>query len=278
MSIIVSFRQFAVSHGYYAMSTADAYISDIRSFQSWGIKHGKLACWHQVNTLLIEDYIADLVSEGVEFTTINRKISALSAFFGFLCDKFGMVTNPCSSVSRLKATRREREAISLDAIRNVLSSISVSLECKALICLICESGLRIGECMALRQSDIDFERKEIHLLGKGRVQRVVYFGDMAALLLKQLIANRHNDCLLFPKSRRDYNYMVHCALAPLLGKQRVSPHVLRHTFATESLCSGMPLEELQMALGHKNLSTTLLYTHCRSERNRYVNNKFAPRL
>lgn len=272
------FYEYTTSKGYLAVSTADAYLSDITQFEVWCFDYRKGARWSTLCAADIEDYISYMVSRKYEYSSICRALSALSSIFSYFVRKKMLAENPVLQIKRPRPSYHQREALDMEIIRQVLAQPNLLKSTRALISLIVESGLRIGECMSLRRDDIDLESRQIKVAGKGRSYRMAFFGDMTAKYLQEYFNECHLVLNIFPKSRREYNWEVYHACKPFAGAHKCSPHILRHTFATECLSQGMPMDVLMLTLGHKSIDTTLLYTHCQSSRLSDYNRHSAPRL
>lgn len=279
MSIYVcDYLNWSVARGYLATTTAEAYHQDLRKFESfiWNYRKGK--GWSKVTKEDIEDFIEHLVSQKYEFVSINRCLSALSGIFRYFVEKKMLEVNPVVGVRRPRPTYHEREALSMDIVRQVLSQDNLEASTKAIISLIVESGLRIGEVMSLKYEDIDLDYNQIRVMGKGRSERIAFFGPMTNQYLREYFKGRSFNGAIFPMSRRQYNWDIYHACQPFAGNHKCSPHILRHTFATECISNGMPMDVLMLTLGHKSIDTTMLYTHCKSARGKRMNQSFAPRF
>lgn len=277
-SIIIDFEKWMVSRGYLAPSTASAYAADIASFEVFICDYRRNYTWSMVSRDDIEDYIAFLVSKKYEYSSICRALSSLGSFFRW-CKHIGKRTNnPCDGVQRPRPKYHQREALDMNVIREVLAQKNLDDSTRALIALICESGLRIGECLSLSPGDVNLEYRQVRVIGKGRVERIVYFGECAADALSQYMNGRSFPGKLFPMSRRQYNWDIYHACKPFCGEHKCSPHILRHTFATESLSNGMPMDVLMFTLGHKSIDTTMLYAHCQSTRTERFNRTHSARI
>ena len=277
-SIISEFGQWMQARGYLSQASADAYMSDCNQFEIWLIDYRKNYRWSMVSQEDIEDYVAYLVSKKYEYSSICRILSSLSSFFGHFIKKGLLQVNPVSKVRRPRPSYHQREALDMSIVYRVVTQPNLSDSTRALISLISESGLRIGEVMQLTINDIDIECHQIKVSGKGRSFRMAFFGDMTARYLQKYLNGRSFSGRLFPLSRRQYNWDIYHACKPFAGEHKCSPHILRHTFATECLSKGMPMDVLMLTLGHKSIDTTMLYTHCQSARVENMNQMHAPRL
>lgn len=276
--IISDFGSWMQARGYLSQASADAYMSDCSLFEVWLMDYRKGTRWSMVTKEDIEDYIEYLVSKKYEYSSICRILSSLSSFFGHFVKRGMLQVNPVSHVQRPRPSYHTREALSMDIVRMVLAQTNLTDSTRALISLISESGLRIGECLKLTREDIDIECRQLRVSGKGRTYRMAFFGDMTARYLEVYLSNRSMCGPIFPMSRRQYNWDIYHACKPFAGEHKCSPHILRHTFATECLSQGMPMDVLMLTLGHKSIDTTMLYTHCQSARVENMNQSCAPRL
>lgn len=277
-SIISEFGHWMQARGYLSQASAEAYVSDCKQFEIWLMDYRRNYRWSMVSQEDIEDYVAYLVSRKYEYSSICRVLSSLSSFFGHFVKQGRLQVNPVSKVQRPRPSYHTREALSMDIVLRVLQQPDLSDSTRALISLISESGLRIGEVTQLTLHDIDLECHQIKVKGKGRTFRMAFFGDMTARYLQRYLNGRSFSGSIFPLSRRQYNWDVYHACKPFTGEHKCSPHILRHTFATECLSKGMPMDVLMLTLGHKSIDTTMLYTHCQSSRVESMNQSCAPRL
>lgn len=278
MDIVQEFSNWHVARGYLAATTAEAYCNDLHIFERWLCRHRVGARWSVVTTSDIEDFVAFLVDDDYEYSSVCRILSALSTFYRWCVKNKGLTKNPVTQVRRPRPTYHQREALSMDVIRQVLSQDGLKASTRAIIALISESGLRIGECLALRREDISLEYCQVKVMGKGRQVRICFFGPVAAEYLQEYFRVCPNLDLVFPESRRQYNWDIWHACHPFAGEVKCSPHILRHTFATECLSNGMPMDVLMLTLGHKSIDTTMLYTHCQSSRSSKFNHMNGARL
>lgn len=277
-SIISNFGEWMQARGYLSQASADAYKSDCSLFEVWLIDYRLNYRWSMVNQEDIEDYVEYLVSQKYEYSSICRILSSLSSLFGYFVKRGLLQSNPVSHVQRPHPSYHTREALSMDIVCQVLQQPGLADSTRALISLISESGLRIGECQKLTLDDIDLESHQIRVSGKGRTYRMAFFGNMTAKYLERYISSRRFSGSIFPLSRRQYNWDIYHACKPFAGEHKCSPHILRHTFATECLSKGMPMDVLMLTLGHKSIDTTMLYTHCQSARVENMNKAYAPRM
>lgn len=202
-------------------------------------------------------------------------------------NQFKLIKNP-------KKDKKLPNFLQSNELQLIFDSIEVDtplgVRNRLIIELLYATGLRVSELTHLSINKIDLVNKEIKVLGKGSKERIVYFGDYAKkylnLYLKEarplLATNRSSDILLLNKNggdltSRSVENIVNKVVDQAALKHKISPHVLRHTFATDLLNNGADLKSVQELLGHASLSTTQIYTHITSERLRNVYLKNFPR-
>lgn len=277
-SVISDYRDWMLSKGYLSATSLDAYCSDLRQFEIWIIDYRPQLRWSSVSKEDIEDYVSFLVAKEYEFVSINRILASITSIYAYFVHRGMLGSNPCHEVKRLRAPYKTRDSLDMEIIRKVLEQNSVDISTKALISLIVESGLRIGECLSLCTGDINLESCQIRVCGKFHKYRMVFFGSMTQKLLSEYLKKCKSSDKVFPLSRRQYNWDIWHACKPFAGEHKCSPHILRHTFATECLSKGMPMDVLMLTLGHKSIDTTMLYTHCQSSRTERYNSTHAARI
>ena len=277
-SVISQFGEWMLARGYLSQASAEAYMSDCKQFEIWLIDYRRNYRWSMVKQEDIEDYVAFLVSRKFEYSSICRVLSSLSSFFGHFVKQGKLQSNPVAKVKRPRPSYHTREALDMSIVYRVVTQPNLADSTRAIISLISESGLRIGEVMQLTINDINMECHQIKVCGKGRTYRMAFFGDMTARYLQVYLNGRSFPGRLFPLSRRQYNWDIYHACKPFAGEHKCSPHILRHTFATECLSKGMPMDVLMLTLGHKSIDTTMLYTHCQTARVENMNKTYAPRM
>ncbi|MDR2672338.1 MAG: tyrosine recombinase XerC [Coriobacteriales bacterium] len=266
----------------YSAHTLRAYASDLGAFCTW-LEDQDLDL-AAVNTRTMRGFLADLDKSGSRKTTINRKLSALRSFYTWLGSQ-GIVES--SAVITTKGPKKPRSLprlVSPHDLKLLLEPSSdddpVAIRDDAIIELFYASGARISEVAGLGLTDIDFANGLIHLVGKGDKQRIVPLYDLALLKLQryldvarpQLVAVKGDGLIqpnsaLFigtsgkPLSADSIRAAFKKRLVRLGVDGHISPHDLRHTFATHLLTGGADLRSVQELLGHENLSTTQIYTH-----------------
>ncbi len=247
-----------------------------------------------VTPILIRAYLANLKEEGYARRTIARKMAALRSFFRHLCRETVVAENPFATVRTPKLEKKLPvflDPAEIDAILALPARDSLGRRDAAVLELLYATGMRVGELAGLAVRDVDLGEAYALVYGKGSKERVVPVGRKAIAALKlyldlarpRLTAGAASHDTLFVNSRggpltdRSVRRVVDKYVTALAIAKNVSPHTIRHTFATHLLNNGADLRAVQELLGHVNLSTTQLYTHVTKERLKAVYGKAHPR-
>jgi tyrosine recombinase XerC len=241
-----------------------------------------------VDYLLLRRYLAHLKNRNLSKRSINRKLSALRAFFKFLFREGLMKTNPTLLLASPKLDRHlpafltEDETVSLIEAADGLDWRS--LRDRAILETLYSTGMRVSELASLDIDDVDFISGVAKVKGKGKKERMLPVGSMAIDALRRYLDKRRqkSDVLFLNKNKtrlttRGCRLILNKYIKKASLKEGVSPHTLRHSFATHLLNRGADLRSVQELLGHSNLSTTQIYTHLSTERLKAVYDKAHPR-
>lgn len=238
----------------------------------------------------VREYLEELNARNLSKASLIRKFAALRTFYKFLIINKQIDESPLNSMSAPKKEKKVPEFLTEEEMRALFSVPDISLRDRAMIELLYSCGLRIQELVDLSINDIDFLSNTVTVTGKGNKQRIVPVGDTCLTVLREYIKerrslglpadikspaflNKHAKRLDQRVARRAlHEWFVQAGL-----KKKVSPHTLRHTFATHILDRGGDLRSVQEMLGHKNLSTTQIYTHVTIESLKKVYEKAHPR-
>lgn len=219
-----------------------------------------------VTLLDVDLFLAELKRRGWEPSSIYTAAVAVKRFLEFI----GLGDR----ISGFELPRRERRLpryLEPGEVARMVEACS-SLRDRVIILLLFTTGLRVSELVSLRKDDVDLEKRSIRVKGKGGKERVVYFPEALVPLLKEYMERLPGDSeYLFPSAEGHMHYttverIVKRAAVSAGLKKKVTPHVLRHSFATHSLAMGLDIREIQELLGHSSLSTTQVYAHVSRER------------
>ena len=262
-------------------NTVRAYETDLDAYARWANRVG--IDWVSVSHWDLRSYLPELSRARYSNRTINRHLSAIRAFYRWLVESGVTTVDVAAAVESPKLSKTIPHILTEDQAVSLVSSIGgldpVSLRDRAFFELLYASGARISEIAALRPQDVDIARQQVVLFGKGSKQRIVPLYPRAIISFEEyltggrpmLIAKRKGDLpptsSLFVSTRG--NGMSAASLRAVFERRAraigieagVSPHAMRHTFATELLDGGADLRSVQELLGHESLSTTQVYTH-----------------
>lgn len=224
--------------------------------------------------------------ENEKATTVSRKISSLRSFYRFLANN-GVVDN--SSFDLLKLPKKEKKLPRYFEYNELLDLFDVpdintplGERNRLILELLYATGIRVGELVNIKVSDINMGEKTIYILGKGNKERIVYFNDVTLKYLKKYLndgrlkLNKNNSSYLFLNNRGEQitTRGIQDVLDKIIKKtslsKNLSPHMIRHSFATHLLNEGCDLLSVQQLLGHDSLSATSIYTHVTTDRMKEV--------
>jgi integrase/recombinase XerD len=237
-------------------------------------------------------YLAEKKAQGRTPNTIFQIVIALRHFYRFLCEQEGLTSNPMIGIALPKLVSRLPQTLTLAEAERLLDvpkgSRFINIRNKAMIELLYATGLRVSEILGLRSNDTNLSEGYLRVTGKGSRERMVPFGARACEAIKNYMVARSNR---FPSIQEPLFLGIHGEqltrgnfwrqlreYARLAGiEHRVTPHVIRHSFATHLLSGGADLRSIQEMLGHKKITTTQIYTHVEPEHLRRVWDRAHPR-
>ncbi|MDO4758651.1 MAG: site-specific tyrosine recombinase XerD [Rikenellaceae bacterium] len=259
-------------------NTVDAYLRDLKQFV-----HFILRCYDvpptKVERVMVERYLEWLFEEGREKSSQARNLSGVKSFFNFLLLFDKIETSPAEQISAPKVGRSLPDVLSTEEIDDLIASIEVDTlkgrRDRAMLELLYSCGLRVSELIALRMSDLFFGEGYIRVTGKGDKQRLVPVSPLARervhLYLDMRKKEDANKDILFLNNRgkqltRVMVFTILKQAAERAGiEKHVSPHTLRHSFATHLIEGGAGIRQVQELLGHESILTTEIYTHLNAE-------------
>ena len=262
-------------------NTIKAYSNDCKAFNQWlFLKKGYKA----VSAIEedIENYLKHLNSINLSNASINRKLSSIKHFFNYLSKAKLLKSNPVINISGLKSSKALPKSLSIIDVNSLINapdcSNFIGLRDRTMIELMYATGVRISELINLEYGNIDLNRSLIKVMGKGGKERMIPFGDDAlSWLITYIEFRRKNNLSLNSRdffisqqgkkiSRQAFWHRIKIYLSVAGLSSDISPHTLRHAFATHLLNNGADLRSVQMLLGHSDLSTTQIYTHIAKQR------------
>jgi integrase/recombinase XerD len=296
---IKSFLDYLTVEKGFSENTKVAYQNDLTQladFVKENVGKGAITpSWSNFSRQGCLSYLLNLKERNYAPTTAARKVAAVKSFFNFLLAEGKIKNNPTENISSPRVGKPLPDAISINQIRHLLSQPTkrTAPEARrdvAILELLYASGMRVSELVSLNLGDVDTEEGYVRCFGKGNKERMIPIHPQAVQTVKDYITETrpqllHNDAeqALFLNRRGDrltrqglWQKLKDYAKSAGLGKV-VTPHTLRHSFATHMLSGGADLRSVQELLGHANISTTQIYTHLTSEHLRRTYNRTHPR-
>ncbi|MFT6588065.1 MAG: integrase/recombinase XerD [Cycloclasticus pugetii] len=273
-------------------NTLAAYKTDLTSFSSWLLKQRKSLLTIESSDISL--YLADRLAQGVSARSSARFLSSLKRFYSYLIREAVITEDPTAIIDAPKLARSLPSTLSEADVEGLLNapdtSTALGYRDRAMLELLYASGLRVTELVGLTLSEINFRQGLVRVTGKGNKERLVPVGEEALDWLQTFIERWRLDILgdkktdvVFPTNRgggmtrQAFWYIIKRYAAKADIHKDISPHTLRHAFATHLLNHGADLRVVQLLLGHSDLSTTQIYTHIAKERLKDIHERFHPR-
>lgn len=247
--------------------------------------------YKKINIDMIRNYLKYLDSLKYKKNSISKNLSSLRSYYKFLTEEKVVLTNPFKNISNPKKDKKLPDFLNYEEINKLFDSADtktpLGLRNRCILELLYDTGIRVSELVNLKINDIEFDKKAINILGKGKKERIVYYGDYLQEVLekyindsrKYLLNNKLSEYLILNNNgskitTRGVEYIIDKMVNEAAIKHKISPHVLRHTFATHMLNGGADIKSIQQLLGHESLSTTGIYTHITNDvlRQEYLKN------
>ena len=282
---IRDFERYLRNERKYPENTITSYLNDLYNYKQY--IYDKLLNYKIINKDEIREYLKYLDKQKKSKSSISRELSALRNFYTFLLHNNIVDNNPFKTIKNPKKDKKLPNFLQHDELQDIFDSIEIDtplgIRNRLIIEFLYATGIRVSELTSLKLQDIDINNKEIRITGKGNKQRIVYFGEYAKKYLSLYIDNARGELLNGNTNKhllinnkgteltsRGVELIVNEVVKKAALKHNISPHVLRHTFATDMLNNGADLKSVQELLGHESLSTTQIYTHITNERLRSV--------
>ncbi len=274
-----------ISKKNYSINTYTSYINDLYYFTIF-VKKDLI----KVTFEDVKDYLEHLNLKKEKSSSVRRKISSLKSFYKFLY-KNGYMDKKDYPLTKVAYPKMEKKLPKFIYYNDLLEIINESTKDKdgvrdrLIIEMLYATGVRVSELVNIKINDIDFNNRRIIVLGKGNKERIVYYGEYAEEVLKEYLKthDRKNHNYLFVNAKggqltdRGVRYIIDNIMSKLSVKVHVTPHVLRHTFATDMLNNGCDIKVVQELLGHSSLKATEIYTHVTNEHLKKVYYECFPR-
>jgi|TARA_B110000114_G_scaffold158110_1_gene173145 integrase/recombinase XerD len=282
---ISNFLEMIVIERGLAKNTASSYKNDLNQLNEFCTK--KNLSILKINEKKLEDYLSKFIDQGFEKSSLARKISTYSQFFDFLAVEKIIKNNPIKNIKQPKLDSKLPVIISIKDIQNLISysrqdasNLGIRLNC--MIEIMYASGIRVSELVTMTLASLYQDKNFIIISGKGNKERLIPISKDTQntinnyLKIRKFFFNKNKEVKwLFPSKQSKIGHITRQRFSQLLsllaGKadlqiKKISPHKLRHAFASHLLANGADLRSLQQMLGHEDISTTQIYTHILDER------------
>lgn len=272
-----------------SFETVKNYEYDLNKFVLF-LKKNNISSFSDVKQDDISDYLKSI--QNMNPRSISRNITSINNLFIFLLKDKKVSFNPCEFIDRPKLKKSLPDVLSIDEVTDLLDiplTTKFDYRNKAMLEIMYGCGLRVSEVISLKVHDIDMDNDIVRCIGKGSKERIVPINDYALYYLKLyldvrglFIINGRNDYLFLnnhggPMTRQGFLKNLNKILLEKGIKRHITPHSLRHSFATHMLSGGADIRSIQILLGHSDISTTKIYTHVSNEKVRQDYEDFHPR-
>jgi integrase/recombinase XerC len=281
------FRDYLLHERRYSEHTVKAYITDMEAFAEYCMESMQQDTLSDVEPKTVRRWVMKLKADGLNATSINRKISTVRGFYKWMLKKDLILRSPALGVKNLRKPRHLPEFVTEEKMADILDDDTAFADSKdgsrdrLILELFYDTGIRETELIELKCGDVDLARRTITVHGKGGKTRMVPISEslcqrLAAIMTApdQYIFKTDKGCKMYP--RLVYR-IVHKYLEPTKTVTQSSPHTLRHSFATAMLNNGAPIEAIKELLGHANLTATQIYTHTTYEKLNKIYKQAHPR-
>ncbi|MCF2495703.1 tyrosine-type recombinase/integrase [Dyadobacter chenhuakuii] len=273
--MITSFIDFLKFEKRASVHTVKSYQTDLDQFQKYLLFQYELDKPEEAKAPMLRSWIVSLMEEGMNPSSINRKIASLRTFYGFLKRKKAVSQDPTKILSALKTRKKlpafvEEKSMETLFMPDTFTDDFEGVRDRTIMELLYGSGIRLSELVSLEIKDLNLPARTIRVFGKRSKERVVPISTSLANLLFQYLTLRapeeDTECLILTNSGKAVypvfiQRTVEKYLSAVTTLSQKSPHVLRHTYATHLLNRGADLNAIKELLGHANLAATQIYTH-----------------
>jgi len=289
----VPFQQYLAAECGMSANTIAAYKNDLSQFLTW-LESEKVLSLLQVDLKLMSSYLGHLHELGLAASSVARKLVALKMFFRYLILEQVVTESTIDLITSPKLWQYLPTVLSPEMVERLLGAPCredrYPLRDRALLTILYATGCRASEVSSLKLSDIRLGERYCRCLGKGNKERIVSLNPVAVLALEayleherpRMLHDRDEEALFLTRSGQSLTrinvwHLVKRYAARIGGGQKISPHTLRHSFATHMLAGGAEIRALQEMLGHASIRTTQIYTHVEHSRLKAIHSRCHPR-
>ncbi len=291
--MLESFLTYLVVIKGLSKNTSQSYKTDIEKLFTF-VERKELDSITRLKPNLISEFLAELNISGLNISSINRCIVSIKQFFKYLMLENIIKTDPTADLVSPRMKKTIPDVLSLEDIEKILNVPDLTkfegIRDSAMLEVLYASGLRVTELVELKQVNINYDHGYLIVMGKGSKERIVPIGmtsikkinDYLELSRPHLVKNELSDYLFITRRGTCFTRQGFWKLIKAYAKEagivkNISPHTIRHSFATHLLERGADLRTIQLLLGHSDISTTQIYTHVETKRLREIHKKYHPR-
>jgi integrase/recombinase XerD len=294
-SRLQDFIHFLIVERGLAKNSIDSYQRDLKNYMKFVQNVDSAKEWDEVQRVNITGFLSHLKNEGMSAKTIARHVASIRSFHQFLLREKVTEQDPSIHIESPKMERSLPKVLSIGEVEALLEapqeSTPLGIRDKAMLEVLYATGIRVSELIRLQLEDVHLKMGFVRCIGKGNKERIIPIGKTAIEVLEQylmdgrpkLVRKKHKDDSLFLNhhgkglSRQGFWKILKGLAAEAKISKELTPHTLRHSFATHLLENGADLRAVQEMLGHVDISTTQIYTHVTKTRMKDVYSKFHPR-
>ena len=287
------FISYLASERGLAQNTLESYGRDLRYFQQY-LENNRLTFATGSTNEIIRTYLDELKKQGKAVSTISRNLAALKSFYQYLLKEQHLDADPASKIESPKLEKKLPQVLSVQQVELLLKQPNINLPAglrdKAMLELLYATGIRVSELTTINVNDVNLELGYIKCFGRGAKERVVPLGSIASKCVTQylrkgrtaLVRSKQEEAMFVNHhgrrlTRQGFWKIIKKYALEAQIDQKITPHTLRHSFATHLLENGADLRSVQEMLGHADISTTQIYTHVTKNRLKEVYDKAHPR-
>ena len=291
---INQFKYYLKSEKFYSENTLKSYVNDCTHYSKYLENTHKLSDPRGIKKDYIQSFIRNERRKNSQSSTISRKLSAIKSFHKYLLLEKYVNEDVSKTVEAPKIDKKLPTVISLEEVEIILDNLPsetmIDIRNKTMVELLYSTGMRVSELIGLDVEDVHLNVGYVHVKGKGNKERIIPMGEIAVIALREYIIksrtvlnkkNIHTALFLNYQgnriSRQSFWKFLSTYADSIGIKKHISPHKLRHSFATHLLESGVDLRVVQELLGHEDISTTQIYTHVTKSHLKSVYEKAHPR-
>lgn len=284
--ILIKYQDYLKYELNYSENTIKEYFFHLKRYMEFLTE--KHLNFQNINKSHVIDFLKRLDAEKLSSRSISNILSSLRTFYNYLLDEKVVSNNIFNQVRNPKIDKKLPNFLSNEELRNIFDNLNMDTllgaRNKLIVEILYATGIRVSELINLKLSDINKSEKSIRIFGKGKKERIVYYGDYAQIAMDEylalrtdnkeyLILNNKNDKI----TARGVEKIIDKIALDAAVNNNITPHTFRHTFATHLLNNGSDIKTVQELLGHSSLNTTEVYTHITSDYLKSVYLKSMPR-